>query len=252
MRCRRICRELLWLARFGEFGPSSAPHLDHLAYCGNCRDEVGFDRALVQQLRTALAERAESAAPSPGAWSAILERAQAPERGLGAFLHRHAGALAARLRTATAITAVGLAGIIATSTHVTIAPLEAGPPETRTRTSAEGEQFERQAMLPRSLAADERVPVVYIVAAAPSDPETAFLVSASMATTPTVTTPTVTTPETVIAAEPQLESSTIRSTLVLGATPGRATLIDPVGGGQAPSAPTVVLLEEVVIVGEPF
>ncbi len=247
MRCRRICRELLWLARFGEFGPSSAPHLDHLAYCGNCRDEVGFDRALVQQLRTALAERAELAAPSPGAWSAILERAQAPERGIGAFLHRHAGALAARLRTATAITAVGLAGIIATSTHVTIAPLEAGSPETRTRTSAAGEQFERQAMLPRSLAADERVPVVYIVAAAPSDPEMAFLVSASMATMPTVTTP-----ETVIAAEPQLESPMIRSTLVLGVTPGRATLIDPVGGGQPPSAPTVVLLEEAVIVGEPF
>ncbi len=247
MRCRRICRELLWLARFGEFGPSSAPHLDHLAYCGNCRDEVGFDRALVQQLRTALAERAEVAAPSPGAWSAILERAQAPERGIGAFLHRHAGALAARLRTATAITAVGLAGIIATSTHVTIAPLEAGPPETGTRTSAAGEQFERQAMLPRSLAADERVPVVYIVAAAPSDPEMAFLVSASKATMPAVTTP-----ETVIAAEPQLEPSMIRSTLVLGVTPGRATLIDPVGGGQPPSAPTVVLLEEVVIVGEPF
>lgn len=247
MRCRRICRELLWLARFGEFGPSSAPHLDHLAYCGNCRDEVGFDRALVQQLRTALAERAELAAPSPGAWSAILERAQAPERGIGALLHRHAGALAARLRTATAITAVGLAGIIATSTHVTIAPLEAGPPETRTLTSAAGEQFERQAMLPRSLAADERVPVVYIVAAAPSDPEMAFLVSASMATMPTVTTP-----ETVIAAEPQLESPMIRSTLVLGVTPGRATPIDPVGGGQSPSAPTVVLLDEVVIVGEPF
>ncbi|MEJ7803888.1 MAG: hypothetical protein WKH68_11050 [Candidatus Limnocylindria bacterium] len=252
MRCRRICRELLWLARFGEFGPSSAPHLDHLAYCGNCRDEVGFDRALVQQLRTALAERAELAAPSPGAWSAILERAQAPERGIGAFLHRHAGALAARLRTATAITAVGLAGVIATSTHVTIAPLEAGPPETRTRTSAAGEQFERQAMLPRSLAADERVPVVYIVAAAPSDPEMAFLVSASMATMPTVTAPTATTPETVIAAEPQLEPSMIRSTLVLGMTAGRTTLIDPVGGGQPPSAPTVVLLEEVVIVGEPF
>jgi len=247
MRCRRICRELLWLARFGEFGPSSAPHLDHLAYCGNCRDEVGFDRALVQQLRTALAERAELAAPSPGAWSAILERAQAPERGIGAFLHRHAGALAARLRTATAITAVGLAGIIATSTNVTIAPSEAGSPETRTRTSPAGEHFERQPMLPRSLAADERVPVVYIVAAAPSDPEMAFLVNASMATMPTVTTP-----ETVIAAELEVESSTIRSTLVLGVTPGRATLIDPVGGGQPPSGPTVVLLEEVVIVGEPF
>ncbi|MGI8999160.1 MAG: hypothetical protein ACR2GO_05580, partial [Candidatus Limnocylindria bacterium] len=99
MRCRRICRELLWLARFGEFGPSSAPHLDHLAHCGGCRDEVGFDRALVQHLRVALAERIEDAAPSPNAWSVILERAQAPERGIGAFLHSRAEAFAARLRT---------------------------------------------------------------------------------------------------------------------------------------------------------
>ena len=78
MSCRRICRELLWLARFGEFGPSSAPHLDHLAGCSACRDEVGFDRALVQQLRLALAERIASDEPSPSAWDVILERAPRP------------------------------------------------------------------------------------------------------------------------------------------------------------------------------
>src|SRR5918999_6133872 len=143
MRCRRICRELLWLARFGEFGPSSAPHLDHLAGCGHCRDEVGFDRALVQQLRIALAARVAESAPSPGAWGAILERAQAPERGLLGFLHGSAGALAARLRTATAVTAMALAGIIASSTHVAITHPQAGSAETEIVTSAAGEQFER-------------------------------------------------------------------------------------------------------------
>ncbi len=246
MRCRKICRELLWLARFGEFGPSSAPHLDHLAYCGNCRDEVGFDRALVQQLRTALAERIELAAPSPGAWSAILARAQAPERGIGAILHRNAGALAARLRTATAITAVGLAGIIATSTHVTIAPPEAGPPPAEARWSSAGEQFERQAMLPRALATVERVPVVYVAAAAPSDPEMAFLVSASLATTPSISPPA-----TVTVAAPDLEANTIQSTMLLGATKARTTLVDPVDAEQPQPASTAVI-EEDEIVGAPF
>jgi RNA polymerase sigma-70 factor (ECF subfamily) len=79
MKCRRICRELLWLARFGEFGPSSQPHLDHLANCRGCRDEVGFDRAMVEQLRIALAERIADAAPSPSAFDRIWARAQTPE-----------------------------------------------------------------------------------------------------------------------------------------------------------------------------
>jgi anti-sigma factor RsiW len=142
MRCKRICRELLWLARFGEFGPSSAPHLDHLAGCSHCRDEVGFDRALVQQLRTALAQRIEQAAPSAGAWGVILERAQAPERGIRTYLHGQAGALAARLRTATAISAMALAGIIATSTHVAITHPQAGSAETEVLTNSVGELFE--------------------------------------------------------------------------------------------------------------
>ena len=179
MSCRRICRELLWLARFGEFGPSSAPHLDHLADCRNCRDEVGFDRALVQQLRLALAERIEHAAPSPAAWSVILERAQEPERGIGGFLRGRAGALAARLRTATAITAMALAGIIATSTHVAITHPEAGSAETEVLTSSAGELFERQPLLPRART-NGRVEVSYVATGPPSDPEAAFLVNASL------------------------------------------------------------------------
>jgi len=188
MRCKRICRELLWLARFGEFGPSSAPHLDHLSRCGGCRDEVGFDRALVQQLRIALAQRIEEASPSPspGAWGVILERAQAPERGMGAFLRGHAIALAARLRVATAVTAMALAGIIATTTHVAITHPEAGSAETEVLTSAAGELFERQPLIPRPRALPA-APVVYVPASTPRDPEAAYVGRASLVTTPVAT-----------------------------------------------------------------
>ena len=79
MTCRRICRELLIAARFGELGPGSTPHLEHLSTCRGCRDELGFDRALVRQLRTALAARVEGAAPSPQAWEGILARMAQPE-----------------------------------------------------------------------------------------------------------------------------------------------------------------------------
>ena len=230
MRCRRICRELLWLARFGEFGPSSAPHLDHLARCSGCRDEVGFDRALVQQLRIALTERTEQSAPSPNSWGVILERAQAPERGIGAFLHGRAGALAARLRTATAITAMALAGIIATSTQVAITHSEAGSAETEVLTSAAGEHFERQPLLLRPrVDRGSPVPVLYVAAAAPSDPEAAFLVSASQASMGPV-------PQTIEpAAEPELVETTIESTVSIGAAVTRATPVDPVGDERLPS-----------------
>lgn len=184
MRCRRICRELLWLARFGEFGPSSAPHLDHLSQCGNCRDEVGFDRALVQQLRHALAQRiAMEEGPSPRAWEGILERAVAPDHGLWAFVHRHAAGVALRLRTATAVTAMALAGIIATSTHVAITHPEAGSAETEVAPSAAGELYERQALVPRPrTSVTDRAPVAYSGVFLPTDPEAAFLISAAQAT----------------------------------------------------------------------
>ena len=118
MRCRRIRRELLWLARFGEFGPSSQPHLDHLAGCGACRDEVGYDREMVRQLRIALAERIEQMQPSSSAWEAILERAQAPEPGrLATWWSRSIGVVA-RLRTATAMAGTGLALLLALNMEV--------------------------------------------------------------------------------------------------------------------------------------
>lgn len=241
MRCRRICRELLWLARFGEFGPSSAPHLDHLSRCGGCRDEVGFDRALVQQLRVALAQRIEEATPSPGAWGVILERAQEPERGIGAFLRGHAMMLAARLRVATAVTAMALAGIIATTTQVAITHPEAGSAETEVLTSAAGELFERQPLIPRPRSAPS-APVVYVPASAPRDPEAAYVGRAFLATTPSVSVEAVVT-------EPA-EETTIEA-VFLGPGMTRLTPADSAGSiDQATVARTAPA--EDAPVGQPF
>ena len=238
MRCRRICRELLWLARFGEFGPSSAPHLDHLAACGGCRDQVGFDRALVQQLRVALAERIANDEPSPRAWSVILERAQAPERGIGAYLRGQLTALAGRLRTATAITAMALAGIIATSTQVSITHPDAGSAETEVINSSAGEQFESQVLLPRARIAPVRV--MYVGSAAPSDPELAFLVNASLPASEPVSAPTNLAPE----------ETLIEADLLLGPALSQQTPVDPGQADPAPAAASAPAADPAV--GEPF
>ena len=118
MKCRRICRELLWLARFGEFGPSSQPHLDHLAACRGCRDEVGFDRAMVEQLRLALAERIADAAPSPSTFDRILARTQVPEPRPAARIWSWSTALVGRMRFATAMAGTGLALVLALNMNV--------------------------------------------------------------------------------------------------------------------------------------
>jgi hypothetical protein len=124
MKCARAQRELLWLSRFGELGPSSQPHLDHLAGCPGCRDEVGLDRALVQQLRVALAERVESARPSPQAWETILERAQLPEPRRGRAWS-WSGTIVGRLRFATAMAGTGLAVMLAMNMEVVSVPVPA-------------------------------------------------------------------------------------------------------------------------------
>lgn len=118
MRCRRIRRELLWLARFGEFGPSSQPHLDHLAGCRACRDEVGYDREMVGRLRAALAARIEGMSPSASAWKGILERAQAPEPSRISVWWSRSSSIVARLRTATAMASTGLALVLALNMEV--------------------------------------------------------------------------------------------------------------------------------------
>ena len=117
MTCRRICRELLWQARFGELGPGSAPHLEHLTDCRSCRDELGFDRALVRQLRTALAARIEGAVPSPQAWQGVLARMSRPEP-QPSRLRAWSTMLVARLRVGSAMAGATLAVVMALNVEI--------------------------------------------------------------------------------------------------------------------------------------
>jgi anti-sigma factor RsiW len=128
MSCRRICRELLWSVRFGELDVSSEPHLEHLAGCGACRDEVGFDREMVRQLRAALSARVDGMAPSATAWEGILRRTQAPEPGRWAALWSRSLGVVVRIRTATAMAGTGLALVLALNTQVSSI---AGPASTQ-------------------------------------------------------------------------------------------------------------------------
>ncbi|HEY7452544.1 MAG TPA: hypothetical protein VIA02_08530 [Candidatus Limnocylindria bacterium] len=77
--CARVTREVIEFFRFGDLDTRSAPHLDHLAVCADCRAEVGLDRELVVQLQRALRARVDGHAPSPGAWLEIRRRALQPE-----------------------------------------------------------------------------------------------------------------------------------------------------------------------------
>lgn len=117
MSCRRICRELIWQARFGELGPGSAPHLEHLTDCRACRDELGFDRALVRQLRTALAERVEGAAPSPRAWEGVLARMARPDQP-PSRRRAWSATLVAQLRFGSAMAGATLAFVLALNVEV--------------------------------------------------------------------------------------------------------------------------------------
>ncbi|MEP6680558.1 MAG: hypothetical protein ABJB65_03670 [Chloroflexota bacterium] len=180
MSCARVCRELLELSRFGVLDVRSAPHIEHLVDCRACRDEIGLDRALVQQLRAALQARIEGAAPSPAAWDRILRRTQSPEVGLAAWFRRRSGVVLARLRTATAVSATALAVLIASGTQVGIQQPPASAPRV---TSAAGERFERQPLLAEArngylkIAASEAA-VPYVPPARSSDPE-AFMIHPS-------------------------------------------------------------------------
>jgi hypothetical protein len=120
--CRRIRRELLWLVRFGDFDVGSAPHLEHLAGCQDCRDEVGLDRALVRQLRTALAARIGDATPSPSAWEGVLARMRQPEP---SHMRPWSARLAAFLRAGSAMAGASLALVVAL--NMEMAPIGAVP-----------------------------------------------------------------------------------------------------------------------------
>lgn len=116
MSCRRVRRELREAVRFGDIGRDSGAHLEHLAGCRACRDEVGFDRALVAQLRRALAARVDPVTPPTRAWHAILEEAQRPEP--RASIWEWSATLVGRLRTATAMAGTGLALLLALNMEV--------------------------------------------------------------------------------------------------------------------------------------
>jgi hypothetical protein len=139
MSCRRIRRELLWLVRFGDFDAGSAPHLEHLAGCQGCRDEVGLDRALVRQLRTALAERIGDASPSPSAWEGVMARMAQPE---STFRRPWSSRLAAFLRAGSAMAGASLALMLAL--NLELAPIgsipapESTDPEVITATTQAG------------------------------------------------------------------------------------------------------------------
>jgi hypothetical protein len=79
MSCERIAREVIEFFRFGDLDARSAPHLDHLAVCAACREEVGLDRELVVTLQRAIRARVDGHAASPGAWLEIRRRALQPE-----------------------------------------------------------------------------------------------------------------------------------------------------------------------------
>ena len=127
MSCRRVRRELLDTVRFGELGPGSAPHLEHLAGCRACREDVGLDRALVAQLRRALAARVEPFSPPSRAWYAILAEAQRPEPRAGIWAW--SAGFVGRLRTATAMAGTGLALLLALNMEVVpVAPAAPAAP----------------------------------------------------------------------------------------------------------------------------
>lgn len=75
MSCSKVRRELLEQFRFNEeLGSRAGPHLAHLESCAACREEVGIDRQLVEQLRRALRERVEGIAPSAASWDLVRRR----------------------------------------------------------------------------------------------------------------------------------------------------------------------------------
>jgi hypothetical protein len=74
--CNKVRRELLEHFRFPmELWSRSGPHLAHLESCAACREEVGINRELVEQLRRALRERVESSEPSAASWDLVRRRA---------------------------------------------------------------------------------------------------------------------------------------------------------------------------------
>jgi hypothetical protein len=134
MSCHRVRRALLWMSRFQEFGPDSQLHLDHLAGCRACRDEIGCDRALVRQLRAALAARVDGMEPSSSVWEQVRVLAQQPEPRRGRWSWRRAGNVMAIGRSLTAMAGTGLALVLALNTQIVTVtlPTTDAPPSAQT------------------------------------------------------------------------------------------------------------------------
>ena len=118
MRCRRICRELLWLARFGEFGPELAAAPRSPRGCRGCRDEVGFDRVMVEQLRIALAARIDGVTRRPARGIGSSPARRIPEPRVGRAALGLVAGMVSRLRFATAMAGTGLALMLALNTQI--------------------------------------------------------------------------------------------------------------------------------------
>lgn len=174
MSCRQVCRELLFATRLGDLGPSSRPHLDHLAECADCRQEVGFDRALVQQLRVALAERVADAEPPARAWEAILERARMPEPPRRVTVWQWSAAIIGRLRVATAMAGTGLALILALNMDVVPVPAPQRDATPVVREEPALEQVPRMTTGRTGLVAYTRLAAKVAAAGSGTDEEAAF------------------------------------------------------------------------------
>src|SRR5918999_731047 len=94
------------------------------------------------RLHFALDERVATAAPSADAWSGILARAQVPESRWRRWLRSQSMLLAGRLRTATAVSAMALALVIAAGTDVAI-EVSDGSPGAPSASDLLAEQYER-------------------------------------------------------------------------------------------------------------
>lgn len=152
MSCRDVQRVVSEYCLFGEQDGLTPPHLEHLSACRSCRDEAGVDRALVRELRRALAARVEGETPSAGVWQAVLRRAQEEPIASGwrAWLRwgqRGPAAVnpfVARLRTASVVSTMALAILIANGQNsMPVLPSAPAPAPEQA-----GKQWERQLVQP--------------------------------------------------------------------------------------------------------
>ncbi len=238
MSCRQVCRELLFAARLGDLGESSRPHLDHLADCAHCREEVGFDRALVQQLRHALAERVGDAEPPARAWAAILERARTPEPSRRVAVWQWSAALVGRLRVATAMAGTGLALILALNMDIVPVPVQQREPVPVMREAQTLVQVPRMTTGRTGLVAYARL-AAKVAAGAPLADQEAALTRSVPRVQPRASVPAA--EEEVASEQPVQAEGEVRLRVTIRPIqtpePGAATATDGIGATEERAAP---------------